>query len=807
MSNKKIQNLKTIEAYRRALEKLTVAPWTLSYRERVLLLEIAITLSNESARLEYGSDSLRLAYWIILKYSLAFKDYRPLYDFSINLGLYPTAQAIERHKLIQHGDIASSLLYDRIAEDFQKGQITETYEQKIKSNMVIDSQNSDVSYIAPTSYGKSSVIVERIQKNFSEGSKKVAIIVPTKSLLSQTYKKIRSAKFKAKIIVHDEMYAKEEKILCILTQERALRLLLKANIAFDVIYIDEAHNLLNDNNRSVLLARLIKLNSIASPSSSNVYLSPLIQDSACLKIDSQQTIEEHRIVFDLKEPEYYEYFEEGSIYKYNKFLDSFIPIDGKISNIFSYISKFSSEKSFCYLYSPKKIEQFAYELAKTMPSVEHSQNIKNIVDNLKTYVHEDFVAIECIKHGIVFLHGKMPDEIKDYLEFKYSQTPELKYVIANKVILEGVNMPITSLFILNGTRLHRNDLVNLIGRVNRLDRIFSDNSRLELLMPKIHFVNSETYNRKNGNLESKIRLLRDGAAEDIVDNPVLVSFDIENAKKRKKNPDKIREIVDKEKVFFSEPEDDIGILKKQMIALGLNNIYALTDELCSIVYKRIDATKTNEHCYASNILDRLRHIFIRNLTQYIIDDEFARLTNDEAIRYYKMFFDSRDKTLKENIAKEIKYYEERIERGLYRLYVGESYGEIPFADDKPLSKKVCVDLRVKSRKEKINIAIRKRKMEEDFVNFKLNMFFQLMFDYGIIKEEEYNRIMFGTNDEKEIELIKNGLPLHIIRKLKKDNKLQNIIFDSYGNLAVDEFFEEYRKTCDDFYSFELSKIL
>ena len=40
--------------------------------------------------------------------------------------------------------------------------------------------------------------------------------------------------------------------------------------------------------------------------------------------------------------------------------------------------------------------------------------------------------------------------MKEYLEYKYSQIPELQFIIANKVILEGINLPISSLFVLNG---------------------------------------------------------------------------------------------------------------------------------------------------------------------------------------------------------------------------------------------------------------------------------------------------------------------------------------------------------------------
>ena len=146
--------------------------------------------------------------------------------------------------------------------------------------------------------------------------------------------------------------------------------------------------------------------------------------------------------------------------------------------------------------------------------------------------------------------------MKEYLEYKYSQIPELQFIIANKVILEGINLPISSLFILNGTNLYGKDLTNLIGRVNRLNLVFSQPPKLGLLMPQVHFVNSEEYNRKKGNFENKIRLLRSSVFADNVKNPILENFDIEN-KENKDNVDKCKEIIENESIFFAEKDNQL----------------------------------------------------------------------------------------------------------------------------------------------------------------------------------------------------------------------------------------------------------
>ena len=83
----------------------------------------------------------------------------------------------------------------------------------------------------------------------------------TKSLLAQTKARIVQAdKLKReKIITHPEMYnGNEDRLVAVMTQERLLRLLQKVkNVSFDYVIIDEAHSLLHDDGRNILLASVI----------------------------------------------------------------------------------------------------------------------------------------------------------------------------------------------------------------------------------------------------------------------------------------------------------------------------------------------------------------------------------------------------------------------------------------------------------------------------------------------------------------------------------------------------------------------
>lgn len=140
--------------------------------------------------------------------------------------------------------------------------------------------------------------------------------------------------------------------------------------------------------------------------------------------------------------------------------------------------------------------------------------------------------------------------------------------------------------------------------------------------------------------------------------------------------------------------------------------------------------------------------------------------------------------------------------------MGESFGEkklqTPDYDD---PRNAYVDLKEKTPKELINLAVVKIKLEEDFVSFKLNNYFNLMIDLGLISKEEYEQIVYGTNDDTKIKYINMGLSINMINKLEKDSQIENISLDEYNNLIVNDTFKEYMSGLDEYSQFKLSKVI
>ena len=253
-------------------------------------------------------------------------------------------------------------------------------------------------------------------------------------------------------------------------------------------------------------------------------------DSKNLRINSEEIIKEYKIKHNLKEPEYYLYDDNNYSFKNNRFLGKYYP-GSRYNNLYDYIIKNSVSKNFIYHRRPIKVEEIAVALSNHLDKVNdiEIEKIKNI---LKENVHKDFKLIDTIDKGIIYLHAKLPDSIKDFLEDKFKNVKSLRYIVANGVILEGVNLPIKTLFILNTHTLKEKELTNLIGRVNRLNEIFdSETNNLSMLIPKIHFVSDKDYN-SNENMKNKIDLLRSNVFDDYIEKHILSEYDINKIKIR-----------------------------------------------------------------------------------------------------------------------------------------------------------------------------------------------------------------------------------------------------------------------------------
>ena len=457
----------------------------------------------------------------------------------------------------------------------------------------------------------------------------------------------------------------------------------------------------------------------------------------------------------------------------------------------------SNKKNFIFVSSPRKIEQFANYFSNCLELQSESEAINNLIDVLKTHVNEKFYLCNLLKKGILYLHAKIPDIIKEYLIYKYETISEIKYLVANTVILEGMNLPIDTLFILSTYRLDDKRMINLIGRVNRLNYIFHETDfDCKKLLPPIHFVDSEEWNSKRNKMENAVEKLATANPKDKIENPLLSDFDgsSDEGKQALKNA---QDITDS---FLNNSEDDeLKTFKKSFYKYGLNKYYKnKSKDFFLFLY---NLAKENESTGDENTLSKLSEIFILPFIRNIGEFEFLRLQFSETINYYEKYYSIyTTKRLSEKIEIMYRY----IKKGPIIFYIGSQYGEITDGISKS---KVFINKIGKTEDELINIAIAKIKIEDDFISFSLNNFINMMYEYKIINEETYNKYIFGSTDEKEIKLHKSEIPSFIIANLKHDGQLNNIEIQDNGECNGNSSYQDYKNTKDDFIQYHLSRYI
>lgn len=792
---KTFTKLKKNEVLTNVIRKLTLSQ-QLDYKEKTYILSIALIFIKFYEKDKRKTNYVEFAYYIILKYSLIHQDYKPLYDFSVEFGFFPIAKSIFDNDLISGSlGLRDMLIKQTLEQYFTENQITYTLEQSNVKNNILNDTSDEMAFIAPTSYGKSSVIISLINKHYKNDKNiKIAIIVPSKSLIIQTFNLLKKQNINKKILLHDEMYNNEQTFIAVFTQERALRFLKKQNgIAFDIIFIDEAHKIFYKDPRTILLSRFIKKNKQKNSGSKFIYLSPLIFDANNIRLTNKQQITEQKIQFNIKEADFFIH-EKNTTSKYNRFLDEFYDLNENYDDYLSYIKQNSKNKNLIYLKSPKKIEEFSIELSN---SFQETNELDDLVEVLNENIHNKFYLTQLLKKGIIYLHGKMPEIVKEYLEYKFKTNSSLKYIIANTVILEGVNLPIDNMFILNTHSLSIKDLTNLIGRVNRLNEIFTTNrNNLSLLSPTIHFIESK-YQARNTNIKNKIKKLRSNSLEDEIKNPLLDQCPNKN------EPDNQKIIKNEE--FLNQPtENKEDKLEQYLIENDIYHFYGNENNLVRNILLKLNNIDI-ENWKSLNLIEKIYEIFVKDFEKDIIDDEFKRLKNEATKNYYKYWFETlRFKSLKDQIIDSYEHLKKIAKSGQPKSYFGETYGEETYNKGK---KKVYINLSIKNDDDIINLAIVKLCIEENFVSFKLNKLIEMLYHYELLTEQEYNLCIYGSEEREHINLIRAGLTISLINRLKKDNQLENISLDENGNLKSNDKFKQFLCTIDDFYRFQLKKFI
>lgn len=663
-------------------------------------------------------------------------------------------------------------------------------------------KKENIVVVAPTSYGKSELIVEKVLLNLN---KKICILVPSKALLAQTKKRLinneKIFKHFKKIVTHPELYSSADtNVLAVLTQERLQLILNKfPNDSFDLVLIDEAHNVFVDDERAILLCQVLLILKKRNRGVNFNFFSPFIYNTDNLKI-RHLTLSFHseKISEQLKTEKFYIYYgnnrktqNKGELNKKLVLFDQYLntsfdlTVEQNYLDNYDFIIKNSGKKNIIYINSPVKTENFSLRFIKKLPLLEKIKESPEYIA-IKNYIHKDYYLLKCIERGVVYHHASMPDIIKLYVEKIFSEDKNFKYIITTSTLLEGVNIPADKMFLLDlykGRSLFTSSMFkNLIGRVCRFKEIFdNENGNLKYLMPEIYIV-QDPIGRNTNIIKFLKKVLNLSEENDNVKNVLL-----ENCR-----------INDSNQQHLKKAEEYIANLEPGTISIPLfAPVTSTIGKLCFRYNIHDFDIKANESILNENykllsentkisdeqtLLETLNYLFFTKIK--LIDNNIKRLQNQKARLFYKWFLQEW-KTKKPygsfisfflSYWKSIQFSENNI------VYVGQKWGKIKKYDNDKMA--LYIDLSKESDISLINIAILRVKEEQDFIENNLLKYIEVLHDLDLLEESFYLSIKYGTTDPFVICLLKNGFSIELTKCITKKQYVQYLKLDSENNIIL-----------------------
>ena len=716
----------------------------------------------------------RLGYRMALAYGNKTSDFTPLYDIAINSGLMPVVallkeiQDLPLNSGYRGRDSFLSNMVDSYIDNFRDDKIVLTEQQYHLNEFFTKNIVTTATVVAPTSYGKSELIISAIRDSKNH---KICIIVPSKSLLAQTRKRVLNAKvdWVSRIVSHPEMHRpNDSSSVYILTQERLTRILNQdKDVAFDIVFVDEAHNLLGKDGRNRLLASVIRILEFRNENTAFKFLTPFLKDASSLNIKNSTYESSNFKINEYVKSEllYIADYRHGdaSWNFYDHFTNETIELENESKNYISYIINNSANKNIIYFNRPKHIQNFAERFADYLPKI-NSGIVEEAAKEISDNMHEKYLLLHCMKHGVLYHHGAMSDPIRNYTEHLYRTCKDIRYLISNSTLLEGVNLPVERMFLLSISKglgnLRPSQFKNLIGRVNRFSEIFSSPrlESLEKLQPQIHIVGTDDYIRADGRLvkfcEKVMRVSKKD--NDVIENVLLEGAPITD--KNESDYDRaMNRLENLEPGITDDYECQVVVTEVGLKLLENNvseiNVFESENQIKNVLEQ---FASSNETIRDSNTLMAL----IYDAFVTFIDpnnnnqrNSLLRLKSDKAQTFYAMFLDWRIEKapIPVMIQRFIKYWEKLPDNT--PVFVG-SWGDVKKNEGE--HRELFTYMKDKSIGEKINLSIVRIKEEEDFFDHVIFRFVDILNELELIDEDFYKLIKYGTTNFRVITLIKNG---------------------------------------------------
>jgi hypothetical protein len=750
----------------------------MSRSEKQAALQIAVILLNEE-----DEKLRRLGYRMVLFYSNKYKDYRPLYDVAINSGYAPISKIIEDKEFQAdntRGERFFSLFNTSLLEFYKDDSKYLTFSQQELLKDFTENANQTIAVVAPTSYGKSELYSSFCRDNRQHN---ICLIVPTKALLAQSKQRLLQAletEDNRRIITHPDMYVDDEvPFIAVLTQERLLRLLQgNPDLSFRYVFIDEAHNLLEKEHRSTLLAQAIILLNSRDEDAAYKFLTPFLVDTQNLSTRyTEKEIKPHVVDERLKSERYYliDFRDSDGVPKqlryYDQFFNDYADVEGEtFANRYDFLNSHSAGKNIIYLNSPPKIERFMSQLIQYRDDVQNME-LETVCEELGEFIHEDFRLIQCLRKGLVYHHGSLPDIVKLYVEHIFSKVEDVSHIVTSSTLLEGVNIPAEKLFLIEVKKgrksLTASQFQNLVGRVCRFSEIFNlESGSPKKLEPSVYVVGSHDCD-KRANLEDFLRT-RSKIDKKIKDNTENVLLENTKLKDDKDRADKLEADQALENLSPGITGENVNYattpVGRLCFAHNVTEIDILRFE--DQMDQKVREIPEGSISSTREILRNIAYVFLDHLKPGDDEKKLDRLKNLPAQNFYSMYLSWRmqNTSYSEMIGNMINHWDGLEDPTVFVHKWGD------FARDDDRHNKWYVNIREKTHAERVNLAVVRVKEEQDFVDNFIIKFVEVFNDLNLLDEDLYLKIKYGTNDQFRIALINCGINSH----------LANVLLDDYS---------------------------
>lgn len=392
-----------------------------------------------------------------------------------------------------------------LLSDYQKQVWDQLYENKL------------LGISAPTSAGKSYIILLKAAELLLKQNGSVIYIVPTLSLINQVSNDFRRIlkqfNLNEYIIKNSFEEDLDENIIYVLTQEKAISAFEQKNKPFSnvrLLVVDEIQNLErvsnDDENRAKLLYDLlIEFRNSIKPECT-IIAGPRVASLKTLGVkvfgeeNSNEINTDISPVFNLT----YSICKENKNYYFKQYCDylshpnkllitnsDYIVGYGKKKYEAPYLDFFikflqnvaSNDMNIIFAPKPNTAEKIAEYLMERNNSIFVSDKLNELTEYINFSISSKYVLANCIRKGIAFHHGRLPANIRIVLEKAIKQNL-VKNIVCTTTLMQGVNLPIQNLFMrspdlsikrkANGAmpKLSNYEIANLRGRAGRLMQDF-----------------------------------------------------------------------------------------------------------------------------------------------------------------------------------------------------------------------------------------------------------------------------------------------------------------------------------------------